>query len=160
MPRTLPAGIEAAILLNHTEPGWLVEMLLSSPLRYSTGGQVEWNGYVWLAGGIHVEFSQANLPTISLPNHNNAGSALMLNNILRDVVCNIYLWYSPDAELYFSGYLSPADTSYRFTRYTAETTRSDRQVAPRRRMVYPTFTRMPAPGKVIHSGNTFITVGY
>lgn len=160
MPRTLPAAMEADILLTDTAPAWLVELELTAALRYSTGGEISWNGLTWYANGISVEFSAANVPTIGFPNHANAGSALMLNNDLRDVRCNIYEWRAGAAYKYYSGYLSPAGTHYRFTYFVADSTRSERAVAPRRRMVYPVFTHMPVPGTEIRQGTSIIKVGY
>ena len=160
MPRILPAEMEADVLLRDTVPGWLVEIDLASPLRFSTVGEVVWDSNTWFAEGISVQFIQANVPAIAFPNFDNLGSSIMLNNDLRDVRVSVFEYRAGAAYEYFRGYMSPAGTHYAYTLFTADTTRADRQVAPRRRMVWPVFTHMPVPGQEIRQGDTIIKVGY
>lgn len=159
MPRILDPAMDAAILERHTDADYLVEIALDPSMYLSTAGQVDWSGNTWLAAGIGVSFSEAWIPTIAFPNHQKAGSGLFLNNVLRDVQVFIYSWYAPNAREIYRGWLSPARTDYRFAYFTAESTRSDRAVVPRRRIIYPTFTQLPVPGTEIRWQDTVVKVG-
>jgi hypothetical protein len=108
MSRSISASIQSQLPGPLTEPGWLIHVKSSTALRYHTRGTISFDGYTWLGGATVSGIGDSLTPsmTLTLPNTDNAASALALGVDLRDVAVDIYAVYgaSPtDADLLVSG---------------------------------------------------------
>lgn len=107
MLRTLTSPLVYEIEKHITAPGWLIEIEASpSYLRYSTRGTIDWGGYTWSGGATLSGISELGIKgqvQITLPNIDNAATAIALSNTLRDVNVNIYALYDVDNTSILSG---------------------------------------------------------
>jgi hypothetical protein len=89
--RALSASVSAALTGVVTAPGYLVQIDADAgTLRYSTRGTVDYAGQAWL-GGADVESDGAEW-SVSLPNNENAASALALGDDINDARVRIWYW--------------------------------------------------------------------
>lgn len=107
MPRTLPVSISASLGSSPSAPGYLVELVLGTyTLRYSSRGDLTWDGHAWV-GGAKVQSSSPADWTLALTNHDNNASALLLSTDTNAVSARIWAYAGhadpPDAVLVFSG---------------------------------------------------------
>lgn len=107
MPRALSSAISAGLSATRTAPGHLVELTIgTSVLRYSSRGDLTWDGQTW-TGGARVQSSSAADWTLALDNHDNAASAMLLANDANTTRARIWAYSGhadpPDAVLVFDG---------------------------------------------------------
>lgn len=114
MPRDLTAKVEAAVSQVTTSPIYLVSLGYATIIRLSTLGTINWNGQTWSDFGVEVKgirYTRGGGQTASLriSNHDNAYSALILGEGIRDIPVSIYSLYGDaphdvdDAEHVFQG---------------------------------------------------------
>lgn len=156
--RTLPAAVDTAVGLDLTGPTYLVEFLFGSPLYYTTRQEVTWDSKTWIALGLRVDRINADSAVVVFPNHDNTGSALALNNALRDTEIRIYEHHDTDAVEVFRGFGDDVDIDGTETRITLRSSSRGRAVAPRLRVARPTFTRLPIAGATFTLGDYVIRV--
>lgn len=100
MIRALTSQLVLEIEKYITAPGWLIEIETSpSYLRYSTRGTIDYGGYTWSGGATLSGVSELGISgqvQMTLPNIDNAATAIALSNTLRDVNVNIYALYDVD----------------------------------------------------------------
>jgi len=113
MPRSLPATLASAIGQPVTRPGYLIQLDSATPIRFSTRGTVLYDGQWWLEGAAVSGLSQsaASAPTVTIPNQDNSGSALLLGDRLIDVRARIWAYDAgapDDAILLFDGVIDGA----------------------------------------------------
>jgi hypothetical protein len=150
--RTLSAPMLTGIAAHITEPVYLVEVLLAQPFRWTTSDALSWNGYSWQPIGMEIEEIGETAARLQLRNDNNSGSALVLNNKLRDTEIRIYLYYNGDAVEIFRGYGSDSSVAAMTVSIDILAHRSANALAPRKRLASPLFTRLPKLGEVIKWG--------
>jgi len=158
--RTLSAPILTGIGQHITEPVYLVEVLLTIPLYWTTADATTWNGHDWQAVGLGIDGISETSARLELRNDNNVGSALVLNNTLRDTEFRIYLFYGSDAAEIFRGYGSDASVKAMEVSIELVANQSVNALEPRMRLAGPTFTRMPKVGDVIKWGGQFYKVTF
>lgn len=158
MARTLSATIQAAIGEHVTEPGFLVYVGLGTPLRWSTRGEVTWDSETWYAAGLEINSVAPDKASISIRNDNGYGSALALDNQLRDVQFRIYAYYDGDAQEIFRGYGGGASISMDSVSINLYASRSDGTKVPKMRIANPLFTNLPVVGTTIRWGNDELKV--
>jgi len=113
MPRNLPTAVATAIGQPVTRPGYLIQLDSATPIRFSTRGTVLYDGQWWLDGAAVSGLSQsaASTPTVTIPNQDNSGSALLLGDRLIDVRARIWAYDAgapDDAILSFDGVIDGA----------------------------------------------------
>lgn len=150
--RTLPGPMEAGLAEHIPFPVYLVEVLLTPPLYWGTAEISSWNGNSWQPNAVVVESISETGAHLRLRNDNNSGSALVLNNTLRDVEFRIYLYYSGDAVEVFRGYGSDAAVAAMDVNISLIGHRAINALIPRKRLAGPTFTHLPKLGEVIEWG--------
>ena len=110
MPRSLDSDALAAIAAPVTAPGYLIAITSgSATVRYSTRGALDYDGETWTGGG-QVTRNGPTDWTLSLPNHDNLVSALVLGDFLdqAEVAIWSYLGNSDpiQAVSVFTGYIN------------------------------------------------------
>lgn len=112
--RTLNPYLQTEVSRAATAPFYLVELVFqSTTLRLSTGRDVSWRGYDWLATGVAVTeltpLEGGMEGRLSLPNADLGASALVLAEDIHDRPCRIWILYgdgpygADDAVLLFDG---------------------------------------------------------
>ena len=160
MSRTISTTIQTAIGENVVTPGYLVYVGLDTPLRWSTVGDVTWDGVDWLAVGMTVDRLAESETRIRIRNDDNSGSSLALNNRLRDTEFRIYAYYDGDALEVFKGYGGEASITAFDVVITLHSNRSAKAKVPRGRIAAPTFTNLPKLGAVIEWGEERLKVEF
>jgi hypothetical protein len=151
MPRTLSGTIESEVALPITQPGYLVFLGFTPELRYATRETIVYNGYTWSAGfGVGVSSVTDDAAVITLRNHDNSASALVLNHTLANVLCEVYMEYGDDAVLLFSGTLDSAQVGTRVTLKARGMVTSKK--APNAYIAYPIFNHLFPAGTKIQWG--------
>ena len=158
MSRTVSTTIQTGLDAHVAQPAYLVEVLLTQPLRWSSAGALTWNGEQWLAAGMSVKVADEKGATLRIRNDDNSGSSLVLNNRLRDVEVRIYKHYNGDAVEVFRGYGGSAKLSAMYAEITLHANQSQNAKAPRGRIAAPVFTNLPKLGEVIAWGGDKIKV--
>lgn len=141
-------GMDAQI----PEPAWLVEALLTPPLYWSTQDGVTWNDKTWTRVGLEIQGPSETGAVIKIRNDDNSGSALVLNNLLRDIEFRIYLYYNGAAIEMFRGYGSDSSLGKMAVTINLLPNRAINAKVPRKRLAAPTFTHLPKLGEVIRWG--------
>lgn len=160
MPRATSTEFNAGLDAHITEPAYLIEILYDPVMTWTTGAEVTWDSKDWERVGASVPSVDDSGATIQIRNDNNSGSALVLNNTLRDVPVRIYLFYNGDAEEIFRGYCSDARVKKMFVTIECLPNLSQNALVPRRRVAAPTFNHLPKPGEVIRWGGEYYKVEY
>lgn len=112
--RTISTGMATEIARVVTTPGYFVEVLFTTPLRFSSRGQINWGGQVWLARDVNVQniaFDAAGSVqngTIELGDTDGALAAVLLAQGVADKAVNVWAFYTDapgvdDPELIFAG---------------------------------------------------------
>jgi hypothetical protein len=158
MPRTISAAIQAGIDEHIPFVSHLVELLLPTPQYWSTGGAITWNGHDWQGVGLEIDTISETSAQIKIRNDNNFGSAMALNNLIRDVEIRIYLHYNGDAVEMFRGYGADVRIAAMSVIISLVTNRQINALAPRRRIAAPTFTHLPLLGQIIKWGTESLQV--
>lgn len=158
MPRTLPAAVTTGIGLHITDPSYLVELLLDTPVYYTTMDAVDWDSKSWLANAVRLDGVSELGGTLVLRNDDSTGSALVLNNITRDKEVRIYKYYNGDAQWLYQLYMGETDIRKDEVAITLYATRLGQALAPRKRIIGPAFTNILAPGVVIRWGDERLRV--
>jgi hypothetical protein len=81
--RTLSAAMLAEFSLDVQRPGYLIQIGFSTPVRWSTFGDVAWNGFDWLSydvkvSGLAQDMNGVNSCTLEIGNTDLAAGALAL----------------------------------------------------------------------------------
>jgi hypothetical protein len=111
MPRDLGSPLLTAIAAPVTAPGYLVAMTSTygEVLRYSTRGTLTYSGSTWV-GGAQVTRQSPTDWSLSLPNTDNAASALVLGDHLEQATVSVSAYLAnavpPQAVLLFTGYVN------------------------------------------------------
>ena len=158
MPRTLSEILQAGIAEQIPFISYLVEMRLPTPQYWSTGGPIAWDGHDWQAVGLEIDTVGESAAQIKIRNDNNFGSALALNNIIRDIEFRVYVYYSGDAVEMFRGYGSDVRIAPMNVSISLVINRQINAVVPRRRIARPTFSRLPQLGQIIKWGTETMQV--
>lgn len=111
MPRTLDAAALTAVNSQVTSPGYLIAITstYNEILRYSTRGTVTHGGYTWV-GGAQVTRQSPTDWAMSLPNTDNAASAIVLGDHLEEATVSLSAYLAnavpAQAVLLFNGYVN------------------------------------------------------
>lgn len=160
MPKVTSTEFDAGLGAHITEPAYLIEILDDPAITWTTGAAVTWDSKDWVPAGASVPSVNEGGATIQLRNDNNSGSALVLNNTLRDLAVRIYLFYNGDAEEVFRGYCSHSSVRKMFVTIECLPNRSQNALVPRRRVAPPTFNHLPKPGEVIRWSGEYYKVSF
>lgn len=150
MPRTLPGSLGTAITQPVTAPGYLIALGFPIPLRYSTTSTLTWDSLVWTAAGAEVLAVSATDARISLRNHDNSISALVLGNQLHRVTCAVWQIYGSDAVALFDGMVDEAAIGPRVVLSAIAQSRG--VMVPTDFIAPPTFNHLTPPGTPIAWG--------
>ena len=104
MARTISSTIETALSAHMPVPGYLLRVGIRPELRYSTIGDVTWDGVTWFGNAMRIGSIGEDTATVLLRNDDLSGSSLVLNNKLLEVRFDLYVYYDGDAEKIFTGY--------------------------------------------------------
>lgn len=161
--RALSGATLSEIVKPITRPINLIEIVFAAvTYRLSTGPTVTWNAQTWIASGAKVENLQSLVGgamdgRISLPNTDNAASALVLVDGVADRVCRIYQLYGDgpysvgDEIKLFEGVCDNAEIDLDRVVINITTERRLSETAPR--IYFEAFcTRLPPAGTVISWG--------
>ena len=131
--RTLSAAMIAEYGLDVIRPGYFIEIMFSTPVRWSTFEDVDWNGVDWLARDIKVsELSQdmngVDNCTLDIGNGDGAAGALALGEKFSGKAIRVWAVYAgatddDDAAEVYRGECDGAKTG---ARVIVETTRGQR----------------------------------
>jgi hypothetical protein len=158
MSRSVSAAIQTGLDAHVNVPVYLVEVLLDTPLYWTTSDAVTWDSHSWIATGLSVDQITESGGRLRVRNDNNSGSALVLNNTLRDTEFRVYLYYNTDAVEVFRGYGGGATITAMHTVINLHANRAARTKAPRGRIALPVFTYLPKPGDVLVWGDERLRV--
>ena len=136
--RTLSEATEASTEALTTKPGWLVELFWATPLRLSSRGNISWRDRSWVPDTL-VAVSTGEGGYIELANSNLAYSALVMNEGVADVGCQIWKFYgdapgADDPVLIFDGVLDRAEINHKAVKITLAQESSRTKMAPRHRI--------------------------
>ena len=161
--RTLTAATKTEIERDITRPIYLVELVMATvTYRLSTGPAVSWNGSTWSQSGAQVDDLRAvsggaQEGRISLPNHDNAASALVLSDGVAGRACRIWQLYGDgpyatnDAVLLFDGECDGADLTIERVSIDLTSSGRIRELSPR--LYWEHFCKhIPPAGTVISWG--------
>ena len=102
MSRSLSSPTSTAVALPITRPGYLVEIMFSTPLRLSSRGAVSFNGYTWQAwdirnvrGIVADGTGPASAGSLELGDPGFALSALVLSEGIAGRSVNVWKFYDP-----------------------------------------------------------------
>lgn len=158
--RTLSTTTNTEVSKTITRPILLVEISFPIAYRWATLGDVTWNGYTWTSNGVRVEDIR-NLAgggvegRISIPNHDNAASALVLGNSIADTPCVIWHLYGDgpyavaDAVELFRGVLDGAEIGLDRVSIGLTSTGRVNEVSPRLFIAPPICNKLPPRGTVL-----------
>lgn len=114
--RTLTANAQTAIEADVTRPRYLIEIGFDPVLRYSTIGEVDWDGYTWIPNGAQVSGLRTSPDGTStgrliLPNQDRAFGAMVIAQRVRNRSCRVWMLYGEapfaedDAVQVFDGFM-------------------------------------------------------
>lgn len=108
----LSASTATAIAADVTKPVFLVQINFSTILYLSTGRQISWNSQTWVEGSVNVEINGRDA-MLTLPNADNAYSAIVYDEGIKDVQIKIWQCYhempaADDPVLIYCGNMSAA----------------------------------------------------
>lgn len=163
MSRTLTAPLLAALGVDVTAPGFLVELAFSSPVRFSTRGSVQWNGNPWPARGATISGLAYDIGspqqggTLRINDPDLAMSALVLLEGMVGRSVNVWKFYGEaladgDPVQIFAGAgdavtISPSDRSIQVSLVQRGPTQL---YAPRRFMTRANgFSILPVAGRIV-----------
>jgi hypothetical protein len=166
MTRTLSVSVSAQIGQPITAPGYLLEMLFSSPVRLCSRGDVTVLGNDWLAWGfavtgIGVDATSASQGgALSIDNTELDISTLILEEGIADRSIRIYTFYGDDPQdddpvLLFDGVGGDVeiDTNVTAIKVSLRQAKDGVQYAPAKYItVEQGFSMLPPPGTVIVFG--------
>lgn len=158
--RDLDPALEEGTEAHIPEVAYLVEILLDTPLRLTTSAALDWNGYTWSPAGLTIPQMEETAARIELDNSGNVGSALVLNNTLRDVECRIYVHYNGSAIEIFRGYGSDASGDRMRVSLDLVADKASLGLVPNDRIAAPVFTNLPRFGEVIRWGGEHFKVTF
>ena len=171
MARTLPSNTDTATQAAITTPIYLVRLnLQSGDVRYSTRGDISYNGYTWLGNGVRIENlsptkSGGVSGSISIPNTDLAWSAIVLGNDIRGRDVDIRMVYSDtpsnnDAVMVFSGVMDAVPVIDTRVVINVISEGIGTAFSPRLFCAPPLCNHMPAAGTVIEwSGERYVLEG-
>lgn len=159
--RTISTRNDTEVAKKITKPFYIMDLVLTITYRWSTLGSVLWNGQTYTPNGLRV-MEINDIPggskegRFSLPNHDNAASALALGEDLNDKTCRIWKLYGDepyavdDAISVFDGVLdgsSSIKSNEVIFGFTSEGRL--REMSPRIHIAPPLFNHLPARGTVL-----------
>lgn len=163
MTRELTAATQAASEAVVTEPGYLIELLFSVPVRISTRGLVSWNSQTWLpmacaVGGLALDGTPLQEGSLTFIDSDGAIAVLVLAEGVADRGARVWEFFgqtpaTADPVLRFDGVLD----TYAIDDSTAEVHLSLKQAevlfAPRNLINAANgFNFLPATGTKINWG--------
>lgn len=161
--RTISTNMATEVARVVTSPGYFVEVLFSTPLRFSSRSTIEWGGQVWIARDIDVRniafdaTGSVQNGSIELGDTDGALAAVLLAQGVADKGVNVWAFYSDapgvdDPELIFSGSgdgWSLSETSRKVT-LTVRQFKSATAFSPRVRITPERgFNFLPVPGTTL-----------
>lgn len=165
----LPAALSTELAKTVTTPLYLIQIGFTPVVRYSTRGDVSYNGQSWLDIGASVDRITADsvrgrVATITLSNHDDAVSALILAQGIREKTCQIWQAYSATSPIptdqiiqVFNGYLVEVPQVNTIVTLVANALPESVTLTPRFRITPPTANHLPPPGtKIAWNGETFV----
>lgn len=102
MPRPLSPDLQIEVSRSKTAVGYLIEMELSTTLRFCTYDTVNWAGYIWAKRGIKVgkinrgAGAQASTSLV-IGNHEDALGAFVLGEVVSGKPVRIWSYYGNTA---------------------------------------------------------------
>lgn len=97
--KTLTAAVQTEIAKPVTLPGYLVEIMFSTPFRVSSRGDINWDGKVFIAWGFDVQGLDTDAArsalqgTLDFLNTDNALGTLVLNEGVADRAIRVWQIY-------------------------------------------------------------------
>lgn len=120
--KTVSSSLQAKLGAVVTQPGYLVELQFSTLIRYSSRGDVTWNGNIFANYDVKVDSRQINAKggaecRISIGNSDLTFSALMLNEDPQDKPVRVWKFYEgatfvADPIEVFSGVVDSVDFAH------------------------------------------------
>jgi len=92
--RTLSSALVTELGLTITRPAYLIKINLSTPLYYSTIGNITWNSINWIGYDVKVSGVSDIQGQLILQNIDNTFSSLILNEKVAGKACQIYSVYA------------------------------------------------------------------
>lgn len=158
MPRSLSQTITSVLSASISAPGYLVELTIGgASLRYSSRGDLTWDGYTW-QGGARVSSSSAADWTLGLTNHDNAASAIVLASDIDNTQVRIWSYVGqadpPDAVLVFEGAIDRLSSiTLERVEVTLSAASPGRSWLPDAILAPPLLNYLPVPGTTITWGD-------
>lgn len=169
MGRSLTAYTETEIAKLLTQPYYLIELMFSVPLYYSTLFEQTIDGNYYSSSrkvtiaNIHPDMNgDVKRGAITLDNVDNAISVVCLNESPAGLVAKVYKVYgtspsSADRVLLFSGVMGRAQMNDKTVKIGL-TSKGAETLCPGLVISKPVYNWLPAVGTIIKTGNTTITL--
>lgn len=165
MSRTLTTAMGDAVAATVTRPGHLIEIGFSTPIRYSTIGDVEWIGNTWI-GNRSVELrgiSDAG-GTMTFGNIDDAFAALVLGSGVAGLTVRVWsadatALATADPVLIFDGEADEAEVDIERVTIRLASQGADTLYSPRR-FIGPSagFNQLVPAGAILSVGTQKITL--
>ncbi|HSW83532.1 MAG TPA: hypothetical protein VLH12_08660 [Usitatibacter sp.] len=163
MTRALSTATAAAVAKTVTEPGHLLQIGLSFLVRYSSRGDVHWNGVDWIAANLRVGQLQEKADgsvalTVTVGNTDLAFGALCLAEPPQEKDVAVWAFYegatgATDPVQIFGGVIQECAISEAAVTLMLASDNQNTLAIPRRRITRDTgFTRLLPSGRVIEFG--------
>lgn len=165
--RNLSAQHVAAASNTVTIPGYLVRINTSPEIRLSTFGTVLFGGEKWLDGvaidGVKRDGSGIATARLTIPNHDNAWSALILTSTINNQRCEVWEGHMDaaglvHAQLVLQGALEASDIGETSVSVQVAHAGVRAQFLPRLRIGAPLFNHITPPGTIITWGGVKYTL--
>jgi hypothetical protein len=160
MTRAVSAPTAAAASQTITQPGYLLQVGFSFVGRYSSRGDVNWNGLDWLAANLQVGELQeqpngSTTLTVQVGNTDRAFGALCLNEPPQEKPVSVWAFYEGaialgDPVQIFGGVIEDCDISEAAVTLRLSQSNQGTLVIPRKRITRDAgFNRLSPAGRVI-----------
>ncbi|MBP6735035.1 MAG: hypothetical protein KA142_10175 [Chromatiaceae bacterium] len=157
MPRILSDVALAAVAAQVTAPGYLVAFTSGAAiLRYSSRGELSYNGQTWL-GGASIKRQSPTDWTLTMPNTDNAASAIVLSDALEQATVSVWAYLANavpvESILLFTGYVNQVTrVTTQFVEMSLASVSLGRSRLPDIILAPPLLNYMPPPGTSIAWG--------
>lgn len=172
MLRTLSSALATEFAKSVTQPGYLVQIGLSTPLRLSNIGTVSWNSLTWTASdftvdGIAFDADQPTSGRLSIQNLDGVIGALLLSasESMYDTAVTVYQFdrgalAADDVPKLAAMSIATLDVTIERVTLALVESQGSSQYSPRRRVSSGFgFEYATAPGSTFQWGNEIFTVG-
>lgn len=160
--RTLDPAVEAELAKAVTAPGYLIEIDTVPPARFSTRGSLVFGGNYFIGGASVSQVAPGSTKAeITLPNHDNTGSSLVLGIGLEDTPVRIYAIYGDAPAVrdeLWRGVVDGAEITLRWAKLTCEAAARAGGTLPDVTLSPPLCNHLPAPGTKFYWGGEYYTL--